>query len=389
MSASTITVLAVGDIILDEPDPDRFFAYATPILRTGDVVIGHVETPYTRAGVEMPVEVPSPAGDPDRLGALARAGFNVATLAGNHAYDQGPAGVRDTIDALRDAGLDTTGTGMTLDEARQPAIIAVDGVRVGVLSYNVVGPRESWAGSTKPGAAYVQMLTHYEAEYATPGGPGRVYTFLEPDSLTAMQSDIATLRRGVDSVVVAFHKGIGHTRAAIADAEKHLCHEAINADADVVVGHHAHICKGIEIYRGKPIYHGLGNFVTPTLALASDPHANQSPERLAWAKRRKHLFGFEPDPGVPNYAFHPESRNTLIAKVTLTARGIQQAGFIPCYIDEHVRPRPQHRDTGGQAVVEYLAAITSEAGFTTQFAWNDVGDEVHISDAVGHDGGRP
>jgi poly-gamma-glutamate synthesis protein (capsule biosynthesis protein) len=327
----------------------------------------------------MPVEVPSPAGDPDRLAALPLAGFNVATLAGNHAYDQGPPGVRDTIGTLRTLGLQTAGTGTSIDEARQPALISRRDIRFGVLSYNAVGPRESWAGSQKPGAAYVHMLTHYEPEYGTPGGPGRVYTFLEPDSLEAMQRDVQALRPKVDVVVVAFHKGIGHMRAAIAHAEKHLCHEAVNAGADVVLGHHAHICKGIEIYRGKPIYHGLGNFVTPTRALSSDPSENASPERLAWARRRKQLFGFEPDPSMPNYAFHPESRNTLIARIVVSVDGIRRAGFIPCYIDDQVRPRPVCRGAGGEPILDYFAAITAEAGFNTHFTWNDVGDEVLIS----------
>jgi poly-gamma-glutamate synthesis protein (capsule biosynthesis protein) len=168
-------------------------------------------------------------------------------------------------------------------------------------------------------------------------------------------------------------------RAAIAHAEKHLCHEAVNAGADVVLGHHAHICKGIEIYRGKPIYHGLGNFVTPTRALSSDPSENASPERLAWARRRKQLFGFEPDPSMPNYAFHPESRNTLIARIVVSVDGIRRAGFMPCYIDDQVRPRPVCRGAGGEPILDYFAAITAEAGFNTHFTWNDVGDEVLIS----------
>src|SRR5207248_10151591 len=143
-------------------------------------------------------------------------------------------------------------------------------------------------------------------------------------------------------------------------AEKQLAHAAVNAGADVVIGHHAHICKGIEMYRGKPIYHGLGNFVTPSRSLSLDPRENPSPERLAWAKRRRELFGFEPDPTMPTYPFHPDSRNTMIARVALAPDGAIQAGYIPCYIDRQVRPEPVTR-TGacGQQVFDYIAAITA------------------------------
>ena len=87
--------------------------------------------------------MPAPPADPCHLEALPAAGFNVITLAANHAYDQGEPGVRDTIDTLRGLGIATAGTGMNLDEARQPAIVERRGLRFGVLSYITVGPTES------------------------------------------------------------------------------------------------------------------------------------------------------------------------------------------------------------------------------------------------------
>lgn len=58
---------------------------------------------------------------------------------------------------------------MTINEARNPVIIERKGTRFGFLSYNCVGPRETWAASNKPGCAYVHIITHYEPAYATPG----------------------------------------------------------------------------------------------------------------------------------------------------------------------------------------------------------------------------
>jgi len=151
--------------------------------------------------------------------------------------------------------------------------------------------------------------------------------------------------------------------------ERSIAKAAIDAGADVVIGHHAHILRGIEIYHGKPIYHGLGNFVTVTKALSTAQ--TDSPERLAWALRREKLFGFKPDPTMPTYPFHPESRNTIIARCAVTAKGLVEAGFIPCYIDQLARPQPLQAHNGGQAVVDYVAKISAAAGLSIQLEWID------------------
>lgn len=366
--ADATTLLLVGDLILDEPDPDRYFAPSRETLHQGDVVIGHVEVPHTTRGSEQSTDIPAPPANPLHLQALPRAGFHVATLAGNHIHDAGPAGIEDTAEVLRGLGVATTGAAENLAAARAPAIVERRGVRVGVLSYNCVGPREGWATSKKAGCAYVKVLTHYDLDYASPGGPPRVYTFCDPDSLDAMAADVAQLRLAADIVVVAFHKGSGHTPAKIEMYERPVARAAVDAGADVVVGHHAHILRGIEVYRGKPIFHGLGNFVCVTRALS--PSGNDSAERAAWARRREQIFGFRPDPAMPTYPFHPESRHTLIAHCRVAADGSVEAGFVPCYIDGDARPVPQARAAGGEAVADYVRRITEAAGLRTAFEWH-------------------
>lgn len=366
---SGATVLAVGDIILDEPDPDGFFDPGRATLTAADLAIGHVEVPHSHATEQVSTDVPAPPADPAALAALERAGFAVATLAGNHICDAGGQGVLDTVRHATEYGLRTAGAGANLELARRPAIAPAGDIRVAVLSYNCVGPRESWATSTKPGAAYVHILTHYELDHASPGGPPRTYTFAEPEDLDRMAGDITAARAGADAVIVAFHKGIGHTPAVLAMYESPVARAAIDAGADAVIGHHAHILRGIEMYRGHPIYHGLGNFVTVTRVLT--PGADDSPERQRWARRRTELYGFTPDPDMPFYPFHPESRNTMIASLRFTAdRGVE-AGFIPCRIDANGRPEPRRRHEGGAEVAGYVEAITRQAGLPTAFTWRD------------------
>jgi hypothetical protein len=353
----SLTVAAVGDLILDEPDPAAFLAPAAPLLRAADVTVGHVEVPHSTTTTQVSTDVPAPPADPAALTALRDAGVDVVTLAGNHVFDAGEVGVTDTVAHARAAGLVPAGAGADLAEARRPAVVERRGMRVGVLSYNCVGPRESWATSRKAGCAYVHVLTHYELDHASPGGPPRVYTFADPESLEAMQDDVATLRADVDVVLVALHKGVGHTPATVAMYESPVARAAIDAGAHAVFGHHAHILRGVEVWRGRPIFHGLGNFVTVTHALTPGD-GGDSAERAAWAERRTALYGFAPDPAMPFYPFHPESRDTVVATCRFDRDGLVEAGIVPCRIDDRGRPVPQGPDS---PAVDYLRDITRRA----------------------------
>jgi poly-gamma-glutamate synthesis protein (capsule biosynthesis protein) len=366
-----VTLLATGDLIIDEPQPDAYFDLARPILRGADVVVGHVEVPFTLQREGSP-NVPREARDPAKLSALANAGVHVASLAANHLYDDSTAGVEDTIEGLRRQGIVPFGAGLNLDEARTPAYLECHGVRMGFLSYNCVGTEESWAGPRKAGGAYVHVLTHYLLDHATPGGTPTVFTGAEAESLEAMKADVARARQACDFVSVSLHKGTVHTPALVMPYEKQIARAAVDAGADLVVSHHAHILRGIELYKGKPIYHGLGNFVTVTHALS--PHGVSDPND--WAMRRLRLFGFVPDPETPDYPFHPESRNSLLAKCILDARGRVEPRFLPVQINRRSQPEILGHDDRGEAVVAYVRDITRRAGFATRFVWDD--DEVMV-----------
>ncbi|MEO6533845.1 MAG: CapA family protein [Pseudolysinimonas sp.] len=377
-SSGGIRIAAVGDLIVDKPDPDRFFAAASELLRGADLTIGQLEVPHATTTVVATVDVPAPPADPAHLAAIARAGFDVLTLSGNHIGDSGPEGIAETIAAATAAGIETTGAGEDLNVAMEPVIREVGGMRVGVLSFNCVGPTDSWATSKRPGGAYVQVISHYEAIGANPGGPPSVYTFAEPRSLERMRTRIAQVAEQVDVLVVALHKGLVHVSAELAAYETEVSHAAIDAGATTVIGHHAHIMRGVEMYHDRAIFHGLGNFVTVTDALT--PGSADVEEQRRWAERRHRLFGFYPDPTMPGwYPFHPESRNTAIALLDVLPDGSLQWGLAPCWIDEGAQPVPHANDEHGSAVVDYIRRITAEEGFDTAFAWE--GDEVRIRPA--------
>jgi len=371
MSSKPLILYAVGDVILKLPDPSAYFEHVAPVLRGGDIVIGHNEIPYTKRPVRT-TSIQS-AEDPEAMSALVHAGFNVMTLAGNHLWDAGVPGIEDTVAWLREHGIACAGAGMNLPEARQPALVEKAGTVFGILSYNCVGPKETWATHDKPGCAYVHVLTHYELDHAVPGGTPIVYTFAEPDSLDAMMEDIAKARSRCDVLTVSLHKGVIHTRAKLARYERDVSRAAIDAGADLVLGHHAHILKGIEMYKGKVIFHGLNNLVAILPGLA--PRPDDDPE--SWARKRRELYNFEPDPANPTYPFHPESKMTVIARVVVEEKKISRVSCVPCVVNQNGAPEIVGRDARGQAVLDYLSAITREAKLNARLAMD--GDVIAVT----------
>lgn len=366
-------ILATGDIIIDEPDPYSFFEPSRAYTCAADFVAGQIEVPHTNRGEANSSDVPAPPADPENLKPLKDSGFNLCTTCGNHAHDNGVPGIIDTLNGLRELGIEVTGTGINLREAQKLAIAERRGIKVGLLGFNAVGPREGWAGSQKAGTSYVQILTHHEpSPRATPGLAAKVYTFPEPDSVKEMQAHIDAARSECDILLVALHKGMVHTHAQLQMYESPLARAAIDAGADAVIGHHAHILRGIEVYKGKPIYHNLGNFVCVTHALTPSGD-NDSPERMRWIEQRKKLFGFTPDPEMPYYAFNPESRKTMLAKMNITKEGITEFGFVPCYINKAGAPEILDTYEKAKDVMEYVMQISKEEGFDIHAIWQSAG----------------
>ncbi|MDO6415241.1 CapA family protein [Sphingomonas sp. BIUV-7] len=364
-----IEILLLGDLILDVPDPDHWLAGIAPLTRAADLVIGHLEVPHTRRGQELQGDVPAPGADPDHLAALARANIRMLSMAGNHIADCGPEGIADTIAELARLGIAHNGAGADIVSAKAPARIQVSGRSVSLLSYNCVGPELSWAAADRAGSAYVNVL-------AADGGPSRPQADLveaDPASVASMITDIVAERPRADLLVVALHKGITHRPAAIAPYERALSDAAIEAGADVVVGHHAHIARGIEFHDGKPVFHGLGNGVVVTHALSpGQGHA----ARAEWVERRKSMFGFEPDPAYALAPFHPEAANGMIGKLLWHANGRIEAGFVPIWFEppgRPVRPSPHQRTE----IKDYIIRISIEAGLAPLIA-DDQGSWISL-----------
>jgi poly-gamma-glutamate synthesis protein (capsule biosynthesis protein) len=378
MTGNSLTILAFGDLILEEPHGDYFLNLVAPILKSGDIVIGQGEVVFTSRGVKMFVEiVNSPGCPPSNMGTLAHSGFNVITLAGNHVWDLGTPGIEDTLAGLRNYGIATVGAGMNIDEARKPAIIERKETRIGFLNYNCVGLMGSWATQTKPGSAYVRIITAYEMNIPNPGATPDVYTFAEPRSLKAMISDIQKLRPLCDILVVALHKGIlGSYKLAMYDQQ--VSYAAIDAGADLILGHHAHMLKGVELYKGKVIFHGLGRFV-PAIAPVTEEE-RKSQQSLFAVSLSGHSDQRNSTTGVARLAGDtqrdPASKWNIIAKCMIDRGKISRVSYLPCLINEQRQPEVLKNDERGRQLFDFMDMITGDAGLDTRYEWD--GDEVMI-----------
>ena len=340
--------------MLDVEEPDHWLAGIAPAVRAADLAIGHLEVPHTRRGTELAADVPAPGARPEHLDALARAGFAAVSLAGNHIADCGPDGIADTIERLDALGIAHSGAGLTLAAARVPAMIDRGGKRIALLSFNCVGPEAAWAASDRAGCNYLRIATADGA----PVSPAATLTNAGDEALAQLAADVTAARTAADLVVVALHKGIVHTPAVLAPYERPLAAAALASGADIVVGHHAHILRGIERIEGRPVFHGLGNACVVTRAL--DPGSDH-PARAAWAKRRRELFGFEPDPRYPLAPFHPEAVHGMLGVVIAHADGRLSTGVVPTFSEPPGRPVCVSDDRA-DAAMAYLERIGAAAG---------------------------
>ena len=359
---STAVVLAVGDIGPDRDDAGELFEPTRELLRSADVTFGQLEFVLAESGQRLPQVRHTVRGNPKAAYALADNGFDVISFAGNHCMDFGADAMLETVTNLRAAHLQPVGVGANVEEARQAAVLPVDDGEVSVLSYSSILPHSFWATENRPGCAPMRAFTVYEQiEHDQPGTPARIHTFAHRDDLASLRSDIEQQKSAGRFVIASFHWGIHFIPAEIADYQRDVARAAVDAGADVVIGHHSHILKGIEIYKGVPIFYSLANFAMDTRV---------TPEQVA-SKSFQEILALNPG-WVPDYEstfnFPPDSRKTIIAKFVITEGALTDYGFFPGWINDNsqtVQLAPA--DPRFEDVVDYMAAVTRQAGLNTEF----------------------
>lgn len=364
-----ITLLGVGDFNLNREDPRSTFVNTLSLLKSADISFGQLEAAISDRPSGQ-VHAPSICCVPSKnASCVGHAGFNVISVAGNHTLDSGVDAMQDTIEILRRNGIAAIGAGMNIEEARKPAILERKGTKIGFLAFNMVIPAGYAATATKPGCNPIRVTTFYEQVDGQPGTPPNIVTIPNPQDVEAMEEAIRTLKAKVDVVVLSMHWGIHFQQAVIPMYEFQVGHLAIDAGADLILGTHAHILKGIEVYKGKVIFHSLCNFGMDAF-MAKQMKAAHSQVFFK-------LYKYKPDPEYTTYPFPPDSRKSIIAKAVIADRKIQQVSYLPIWINKESVPELlSAADSRFGQVNDYVAWLSTDQELDTRFGQD--GNEINI-----------
>lgn len=257
-----LSVVAGGDVVLGynlTDDVDRrladgepreylypqYFAGVREVLDSADLAVVNLECPFTTRGKRLEKNFNFRAR-PELVEILELGSVDAVTMANNHLHDFGDQGVRDTLDTLDRAGIAHFGGGMSMAEARRPAILERDGLRVGFVGH------------------YFQARPDMREPigvYATDRSGGAAGCYEDPTCIRAMvEQDVRGLVGRCDFPVAFFHWGWeGHYE--VRDYQIELAHLCVDLGCRAVLGAHPHRIQGIEVYRGVPIFYSLGNLV--------------------------------------------------------------------------------------------------------------------------------
>ena len=332
-------MLLVGDInaSLQAGGLQFLLEKMAPELRQGDIVYGNLEFAITDRGQLVRSKnwtdgIANRSMKPADVGALTSAGIHVMSLANNHLMDFGPEGLFQTIELLDGQGIAHCGGGENLSQARKPAFIERNGLRVAFLSYTSVFAASFPATKDRPGVATVRVQTSYTPHprhFEQPGTPPVIANVPDPEHVAAMQTDIRNARANADLVVVSWHWGVSKRYQRV-PYQTEMGRAAIDAGASLIIGHHPHVLQGVEVYKKGVIFYSMGNFV----------------------------FSLKPG-GVP-----PADRNALLIDCEIDKTGICGMTLRPVQVNTDLQPELV---TGKHATRCLDALIRDSEEFATSF----------------------
>jgi poly-gamma-glutamate synthesis protein (capsule biosynthesis protein) len=223
----------------EKKNPDYPYEEVSEIIQGADLAVGTLNATISdyppRTGCRPTYVL---VGGADNADALARAGFDVMSVATNHIKNCGltTCGDRaffDTLDNLRRVGIQPVGAGKDHAEAMQPVVVTLNGIRFGIVSLGQIEPM-AFAGPDTPGIAILNQEN--------------------------LKTAIAIASEVSDVVIVMPHWG-PEDMAVPNWIQRNLAQDLVAAGADIVVGNHTHVIQAIQEIDGVPVFYGLGNFV--------------------------------------------------------------------------------------------------------------------------------
>jgi len=262
------TLMCSGDInLMNVNDPRAPFVRVSDVLQQADVRFSNLECCFYESKAERSLSEEGFHAKPAVAQALRMLGINAVGTANNVNY--GTEAITSSLRALDEVGVAHTGSGLNSAAAHEPAIVkAKNGATVGFLQHtSVYWPTNHEAGDKSPGVAALRAHTAYQVPahktrpeippMNRPGVPPEVITWADAGYLKRLGEDIAALKKKADVVVASHHWGL---KQDLLQYMSDIAHAAIDAGADLVIGHGPHYSLPVEVYKGKPIFYGLGSF---------------------------------------------------------------------------------------------------------------------------------
>jgi len=273
---------AVGDAIIQRP-AGRLIRQRAPLiaqqLSAASVSFGNFET----NSFELQGFSGRPRAHPDGFLLLAppivprelhRLGLSLVSVANNHAGDFGSQGMLATARTLREAGLVSAGTGSNQASAIAAGCVRTQGAVVALVAATSTFMDGDAAIADRPGVDALHLARHDER------------FVLDDADLQALLGSIRDARRAAALVLFSLHAHEADSDPRQPpDFEVRLAHAAVDAGADVFIGHGPHQLRGIEIYRGRPIFYSLGNFAVMQAVPQINPHPAPIPAGSIFTQR--------------------------------------------------------------------------------------------------------
>lgn len=255
------TIAASGDILLHNPviqsgsrnaggdgyDFDPMFDDVRATIAGADLAICHQETPISADDTALSVPNTLSFNAPREIAtALKNAGFDGCDTASNHVWDRGLAGIRSTLDVLDAAGLRNAGMSRDQNEADNPPIYDVQGVKVGHLAFSYTVFNEGGPNRNVPTEApWLAAMLWPKA--------GVAGVLAQAQRLKA---------RGAEFVVVSMHWGSQYVHEPTKDQRDYALALLESPDVDLILGDHVHVVQPCEKINGKYVAYGMGNFLS-------------------------------------------------------------------------------------------------------------------------------
>jgi hypothetical protein len=254
MESNTIKIFISGDFapqlrvneVIQANDYSKLYNDILPIIHDVDISITNLESPLINKGIPITKTGPNIKAPTNSINALKFAGFDIVTLANNHIMDYGAEGLFSTIDVCKKNNIDYVGVGNSFNEAKQIKYKDCRGKRI----------------------AFINVT---ENEWSTTHGN---YPGANPLDTVSLFYQITEAKRDANYIILIIHGG-HETYELPSPRMKKLYRYFIDLGVDAVIGHHTHCYSGHEVYKEKPIFYSLGNFVFDSLENRNNSIWNQ------------------------------------------------------------------------------------------------------------------